>query len=130
MSEAIASKEERLVRYNANIAAADKDPQLSPETGKPLSKVNTIRFGAGFLLFGVLWMSGLGIVSAVLLPMHYKTIEGADPDALVGIVNAFTAVASLVANLSATSPIVPAPGSVVVLRGLFSVRCSVASPCS
>lgn len=73
MSEAIASKEERLVRYNANIAAADKDPQLSPETGKPLSKVNTIRFGAGFLLFGVLWMSGLGIVSAVLLPMHYKT---------------------------------------------------------
>ena len=48
MSEAIASKEERLVRYNANIAAADKDPQLSPETGKPLSKVNTIRFGAGF----------------------------------------------------------------------------------
>lgn len=99
MSEVIASKEERLVRYNANIAAADKDPQLSPETGKPLSKVNTIRFGAGFLLFGVLWMSGLGIVSAVLLPMHYKTIEGADPDALVGIVNAFTAVASLVANL-------------------------------
>lgn len=49
MSEAIASKEERLVAYNANIAAADKDPSLSPETGKPLSKVNTIRFGAGFL---------------------------------------------------------------------------------
>ena len=61
MSEAIASKEARLAAYNANIAAADKDPQLSPETGKPLSKVNTIRFGAGFLLFGVLWMSGLGI---------------------------------------------------------------------
>lgn len=131
MSEAIASKEERLVAYNANIAAADKDPSLSPETGKPLSKVNTIRFGAGFLVFGILWMSGLGIVSAVLLPMHYKTIEGADPDALVGIVNAFTAVASLVSNLMfATSPIVPAPGSVVVLRGSFSVRCSVASPCS
>ena len=99
MSEAIASKEERLVAYNANIAAADKDPSLSPETGKSLSKVNTIRFGAGFLVFGILWMSGLGIVSAVLLPMHYKTIEGADPDALVGIVNAFTAVASLVSNL-------------------------------
>lgn len=30
MSEAIASKEERLVAYNANIAAADKDPSLSP----------------------------------------------------------------------------------------------------
>ena len=76
MSEAIASKAERLAAYNANIAAAEKDPSLSPETGKPLSKMNAARFGAGFLVFGVLWMSGLGIVSAVLLPMHYKTIPG------------------------------------------------------
>ena len=89
----------RLEAYNANVAAADKDPSLSPETGKPLSKINIARFGAGFLVFGVLWMSGLGIVSSVLLPMHYKTIEGANPEALVGIVNAFTAVASLVSNL-------------------------------
>ena len=39
MSEAIASKEERLVAYNANIAAADKDPSLSPETGKPRTRI-------------------------------------------------------------------------------------------
>lgn len=99
MSEAIASKEERLSAYYANIAAAGKDPSLSPATGKPLDKVTIARFGAGFIIFGVLWMSGLGIVSAVLLPMHYKTIEGVNPDALIGIVNAFTAVASLIANL-------------------------------
>ncbi len=85
--------------YNANVAAAEKDPRLSPETGKPLDKVTMFRFGAGFIVFGLLWMSGLGIVSAVLLPMHYKTIPGVNPDALVGVVNAFTAVASLVANL-------------------------------
>ena len=30
MSEAIASKAERLSAYNANIAAAEKDPSLSP----------------------------------------------------------------------------------------------------
>lgn len=54
MSEAIASKAERLAAYNANIAAAEKDPSLSPETGKPLSKMNAARFGAGFLVFGVL----------------------------------------------------------------------------
>lgn len=30
MSEAIASKEERLVRYNANIAAADRSCLLKP----------------------------------------------------------------------------------------------------
>lgn len=99
MSEAIASKEERLSAYYANIAAAEEDPSLSPATGKPLDKVTIARFGAGFIIFGVLWMSGLGIVSAVLLPMHYKTIEGVNPDALIGIVNAFTAVASLIANL-------------------------------
>lgn len=99
MSEAIASKEECLSAYYANIAAAEKDPSLSPATGKPLDKVTIARFGAGFIIFGVLWMSGLGIVSAVLLPMHYKTIEGVNPDALIGIVNAFTAVASLIANL-------------------------------
>lgn len=99
MSEAIASKEERLSAYYANIAAAEKDPSLSPATGKPLDKVTIARFGAGFIIFGVLWMSGLGIVSAMLLPMHYKTIEGVNPDALIGIVNAFTAVASLIANL-------------------------------
>lgn len=99
MSEAIASKEERLSAYYANIAAEEKDPSLSPATGKPLDKVTIARFGAGFIIFGVLWMSGLGIVSAVLLPMHYKTIEGVNPDALIGIVNAFTAVASLIANL-------------------------------
>lgn len=99
MSEAIASKEERLSAYYANIAAAEKDPSLSPATGKPLDKVTIARFGAGFIIFGVLWMSGLGIVFAVLLPMHYKTIEGVNPDALIGIVNAFTAVASLIANL-------------------------------
>ncbi|OXM99760.1 MFS transporter [Bifidobacterium vansinderenii] len=93
------SKEERLAAHNAAIAAADKDPSLSPETGKPVSKSTLFRFGAGFLVFGILWMSGLGIVSSVLLPEHYKAIEGADPEALVGIVNSFTAVASLVSNL-------------------------------
>ncbi|GGI15079.1 hypothetical protein GCM10007377_14120 [Galliscardovia ingluviei] len=99
MSTAVISKEERLAAHNAAIEAADKDPSLSPATGLPVSKAKLTRFGAGFLIFGILWMSGLGIVSAVLLPMQYKTIEGANPDALVGIVNAFTAVASLVSNL-------------------------------
>ena len=93
------SKEERLAAHNAAIAAADKDPSLSPETGKPVAKSTLFRFGAGFLVFGILWMSGLGIMSAVLLPEHYKAIEGANPEALVGIVNSFTAVASLVSNL-------------------------------
>ncbi len=131
MSEAIASKEERLVRHNANIAAADKDPQLSPETGKPLSKVNTIRFGAGFLLFGVLWTSGLGILSACfcrcitrpskapirMLRWHRQCVHR-------------SGIPSRQPDVRQLLRLFLLPGSVVVLRGLFSVRCSVASPCS
>lgn len=90
---------ERLQAHKAALAAAEKDPLLSPETGKPVPRKTLLRFGASFLLFGVLWMSGLGIVSIVLLPEHLKQVPGVAPEALMGIVNACTAVASLVSNL-------------------------------
>lgn len=89
----------RLQAHNEAVAAADKDPALSPETGKPVSRARLFRFGASFLVFGILWMSGLGIVSAVLLPEHLKSIGGISPEALLGIINSCTAVASLVSNL-------------------------------
>ncbi|NMM93954.1 hypothetical protein [Bifidobacterium oedipodis] len=97
---AAASKQERLAAYNANIAAADADPTLSPETGKTMDKVTLIRFGVGFLVFGLLWMSGLAIVSAVLLTKHLQNITGSnDVEGLVGVINSCTAIASLVSNL-------------------------------
>ena len=52
MSEAIASKAERLAAYNANIAAAEKDPSLSPNTRKPAPK------RAAFILDSGLPVSG------------------------------------------------------------------------
>ncbi|NEG55868.1 MFS transporter [Bifidobacterium platyrrhinorum] len=91
--------DERLAAYNANIAAADRNPALSPETGKTMSKTTLFRFGAGFLVFGLLWMSGLAIVSAVLLTKHLQSIFGPDVEGLTGVINACTAVASLVSNL-------------------------------
>lgn len=93
------SKQERLAAHEAAIAAADKDPTLSPETGRPISKITMTRFGAGFFVFGFLWAIGLQVVASVLLPQHYQSIEGIEPEALLGIVNAWTAVASLVSNL-------------------------------
>lgn len=100
MSETVAlSKEERLAAHEAAVEAASKDPSLSPETGRPASKSVLTRFGVGFFIFGFLWCIGLQIVNAVLLPEHYKSIEGIEPEALLGIVNAWTAVASLVSNL-------------------------------
>lgn len=93
------NRQARLAAHEQAIAAAAADPTVSPETGRSVPGPRLIRFGAGFLVFGILWMSGLGIVSAVLLPEHYKDIVGIRPEALLGIVNAATAVASLVSNL-------------------------------
>lgn len=65
-----------------------------------LSKTNKTRFTAGFFLCAILWMTGLGIVSAVLLPQHLRDIAGeAASTTIFGYVNAATAVASLIANL-------------------------------
>ena len=89
----------RLAAHMAAVEAADKDPSLSPEAGRPVSRVALIRFGAGFLLFGLLWMSGLGMVSGVLLPEHIKGVQGMAPEALLSLIAAWTALASLVANL-------------------------------
>ncbi|RSX50162.1 MFS transporter [Bifidobacterium callimiconis] len=93
------SKEKRLAAHNAAVSAASENPVLSPETGRPVSKLTYARFGAGFLLFGVLWMSGLCVVSAVILPQHLKEINAGSPEALMGVINACTAVASLLANV-------------------------------
>ncbi len=40
------------------------------QTGSPISKASRIRFSLSFFVCSSLWMSGLGIVSAVLLPQH------------------------------------------------------------
>ena len=96
---AILSREERLAAHEVAVAAAAEDPTLSPETGRPVPKSRLVRFGVGFFVFGFLWCIGLQVVNSVLLPEHYKAIEGIEPEALLGIVNAWTALASLVANL-------------------------------
>ena len=84
MSETVAvSKEERLAAHEAAVDAASKDPSLSPETGRPVPKSVLTRFGVGFFIFGFLWCIGLQIVNAVLLPEHYKSIEGIEPEALL-----------------------------------------------
>ncbi|WP_143800292.1 MFS transporter, partial [Oenococcus oeni] len=59
-----------------------------------------IRFSISFFIFALLWMSGLEIVAAVLLPQHLTNLMGATAaTALFGILNAVTAAASLIANL-------------------------------
>lgn len=59
------------------------------------------RYYIAFLLFALLWMGGLAVVSAVLLPQHLKDVTG-DANAATAVftvLNSVTAVASLVSNL-------------------------------
>ena len=90
----------RYAEHMRAVEAAAHDPALSPETGRPVSKFTLMRFGTGFLLFGVLWSSGLYIVTSVLLTKHLQAVTGsADVEGLIGSINACTAIASLVSNL-------------------------------
>lgn len=71
----------------------------SASTAK-MSKAHKVRFSISFFLFALLWMGGLGIVAAVLLPQHLKDFLGPSAaTATFGALNAATAVASLVSNL-------------------------------
>lgn len=72
---------------------------LAPDTGAPFTRALTLRFGAGFFAFGLLWIVGLQIVAAVLLPQRLRDIGVTSPEALLGTISAVTAVVSLVSNL-------------------------------
>ncbi|PWD51669.1 MFS transporter [Serinibacter arcticus] len=74
-------------------------PELAPDTGKPFDRARTLRFGLGFLAFGALWIIGLQVVAAVLLPQRLRDIGVASPETLLGTISAVTAVVSLVSNL-------------------------------
>lgn len=65
-----------------------------------VSQVTRFRFSISYMCNSLLWMTGLSIVSAVLLPQHLREAVGTKNSIIVyGYVNAVTAVASLIANL-------------------------------
>lgn len=73
--------------------------QNPPETTTLATRARTTRFAAGFLLFGILWATGLAMVANVLLPQRLTDIGVASPDAWFGTINSVTAIVSLVSNL-------------------------------
>src|SRR3954451_1194061 len=72
---------------------------LAPDTGAPFTRARIARFGIGFAAFGLLWIVGLMIVAAVLLPQRLRDIGVASPEAMLGTISAVTAITSLVSNL-------------------------------
>src|SRR3954469_4545167 len=73
--------------------------ELAPDTGRPFTRARIARFGIGFAAFGLLWIIGLMIVAAVLLPQRLRDIGVASPEATLGTISAVTAITSLVSNL-------------------------------
>src|SRR3954447_10209307 len=53
--------------------------QLAPDAGRPFARARVARFGIGFAAFGLLWIIGLMIVAAVLLPQRLRDIGVGSP---------------------------------------------------
>ncbi|OIK61274.1 MFS transporter [Oenococcus oeni] len=78
----------------------EKQPEIHVKAGIKISKAHRIRFSISFFVFALLWMGGLGIVAAVLLPQHLRDAVGPGAaTAIFGVLNAVTAITSLVSNL-------------------------------
>lgn len=74
------------------------NPQ-STEGNRPLSKIDKTRFCVAFFVFSFAWMLALQIVAAVLLPQRLADIAPDSKDAIFGVLNSATALASLISNL-------------------------------
>jgi MFS family permease len=72
---------------------------LAPDTGAPFTRARLLRFGIGFFVYGLLWIVGLMIIAAVLLPQRLRDIGVSSPETLLGSISAITAIVSLVSNL-------------------------------
>ena len=69
------------------------------EHANELSKINKTRFCVAFFVFSFAWMLALQIVAAVLLPQRLADIAPDSKDAIFGVLNSATALASLISNL-------------------------------
>ena len=69
------------------------------EHANELSKNDKTRFCVAFFVFSFAWMLALQIVAAVLLPQRLADIAPDSKDAIFGVLNSATALASLISNL-------------------------------
>ena len=72
---------------------------LAPDTGRPLTRAEKIRFGIGFCLFSVLWMTAGTSGSQVLLPQRFTNLGIGVPEAILGTMNSVGCVFALVSNV-------------------------------
>nr|WP_269088610.1 MFS transporter [Bifidobacterium aemilianum] len=78
---------------------ATASANLAPDTGKPLSKIASIRFASGFALVSILWALPFFMGSSVLLPHIFDGMAGISAEGAIGTVNSVSAIFSLLANI-------------------------------
>ena len=77
------------------------DPNaIAPDTGKPMSKADTMRFMVGFIIFGIMWMMSGTIGSNVLFPERFNSLNiGMTGEQILASMNTVGMVFALVSNL-------------------------------
>lgn len=78
---------------------AGSDGSVTEVQERPASRSVFIRYLIGFLVLGFLWIGGLMIVNAVVLPQRLKELGVEKPASVVAGFSAFGAVTALVSNL-------------------------------
>ncbi|PLS27822.1 MFS transporter [Bifidobacterium parmae] len=73
--------------------------ELAPDTGKPVSKLNLGRFGAGFIFFCVVFMMSGTIGSTVLLPARFDTLGIGRGETILGTMNSIGIIFALISNV-------------------------------
>ena len=73
---------------------------IAPDTGKPMSKSDTMRFMVGFVIFGIMWMMSGTIGSNVLFPERFNSLNiGMTGEQILASMNTVGMVFALVSNL-------------------------------
>ncbi|MGY5203318.1 MFS transporter [Bifidobacterium adolescentis] len=73
--------------------------ELTPDTGKPVSKLNLERFGAGFIFFCIVFMMSGTIGSTVLLPARFNTLGIGQGETILGTMNSIGIIFALISNV-------------------------------
>ena len=74
-------------------------PHWLPNTGRPLTTQEKWRFGIGFALFSLIWMTAGTSGSQVLLPQRFTELGIGVPEVILGTMNSVGCVFALIANI-------------------------------
>ncbi|PLS27829.1 MFS transporter [Bifidobacterium parmae] len=79
--------------------AAGMPSDIAPDSGRPLTTTEKWRFGIGFALFSLIWMTAGTSGSQVLLPQRFTELGIGVPEVIFGTMNSVGCVFALAANI-------------------------------